>query len=101
MDVLTGVTRPGQLPRSPGDPSAAAEPRSAIRFSEEHPMLRRPFSRQGSVGRRQRHPRLAGAAGLVLFATLVIPAAPAIAAEPADMVLQWNAIALAAIGNAP
>src|SRR5215216_5045036 len=65
-------------------------------------MFRRPLFRHASVRwRAQRRPRLAGVAGLVLIATLVVPAAPALAAEPADMVLQWNAIALATIGSAP
>jgi hypothetical protein len=38
---------------------------------------------------------------LLIAASLLLPAAPAIAAEPGDMVLQWNAKAIAAIGNAP
>jgi hypothetical protein len=62
-------------------------------------MRLRPLSRHGSV--RQPHARLGGLAGALLIAALVIPAAPAAAAEPGDMVLQWNANALAAIGNAP
>lgn len=62
-------------------------------------MLRRPLPRHASV--RRGRARIAGPAGLVLIAALLVPAAPAIAAEPGDMVLQWNANALAAIGNAP
>jgi hypothetical protein len=63
-------------------------------------MLRRPLSRHPSV--RPRHARLTGPFGLVLLAaSLLVPAAPAIAAEPGDMVLQWNTKAIGAIGNAP
>jgi hypothetical protein len=62
-------------------------------------MLRRPLPRHAAAG--QRHARLAGPAGIVLIATLLVPTAPAIAAEPDDMVLQWNANAIVAIGNAP
>jgi hypothetical protein len=65
-------------------------------------MFRRPLFRPVAGGlHRPRRSRLAGAAGLVLIAALVVPAAPALAAEPGDMVLQWNAIALTTIGNAP
>ena len=38
---------------------------------------------------------------ILIAASLLVPAGPAMAAEPGDMVLQWNAKALAAIGNAP
>jgi hypothetical protein len=63
-------------------------------------MFRRPLFRHAPA--RRRHARLAGPAGLILIvATLLVPAAPAIAAEPSDMVLQWNAKAVATIGNAP
>jgi hypothetical protein len=65
-------------------------------------MLHRPLFRHASARERDRgHPRAAGAAGLVLIATLIVPAAPALAVEPGDLVLQWNAAAFAAIGNAP
>src|SRR5829696_7413716 len=63
-------------------------------------MIRRPLFRHASVLRRPA--RLAGPAALLLIAaSLLVPAMPVIAADPGDMVLQWNAKALAAIGNAP
>ena len=63
-------------------------------------MFRRAYSRQESV--RPRRTRRGGPLALLLIsAALLVPAAPAIAAEPGDMVLQWNANAVAAIGNAP
>ena len=46
--------------------------------------------------------RLAGPAGILLIAAaLLVPPAPALGAEPGDMVLQWNAKAVAAVSNAP
>lgn len=63
-------------------------------------MIRPPQSRHARV--RRRPARLAGPAGLVLIAaTLLVPAAPAFAAEPGDMVLQWNAKAVVTLHNAP
>lgn len=62
-------------------------------------MIRAPLSHHAP---RRRATRVAGPAGLVLIAaTLLGPAAPVIAAEPSDLVLQWNAIAITAIGNPP
>jgi hypothetical protein len=63
-------------------------------------MFRRPLFQHASV--RSRFARPGGPLAVVLIAaSLLVPAAPAIAAEPGDMVLQWNAKALAAIQNAP
>ena len=63
-------------------------------------MIGRPLSRHAR--NRARTTRIARLAGLLLIAaSLLMPAAPVIAAEPGDMVLQWNAKALVAIGNAP
>jgi hypothetical protein len=63
-------------------------------------MFRRPLFRHTSARPRPAHHggRLAL---LLISATLLVPAAPAIAAEPGDMVLQWNATAIAAISNPP
>src|SRR5512143_1553127 len=62
-------------------------------------MFGRPFL--GHASARPRSARRGGPLVLVLIAaSLLVPAAPAMAAEPGDMVLQWNAKALAAIGNA-
>ena len=62
-------------------------------------MFRRPLLRHTSV--RHRPTRLAGPAGFVLIAaSLVLPPA-VVAAEPTDMVLEWNANAVSAILNAP
>ncbi len=44
---------------------------------------------------------LGGTASLALLASVLIPATSAVAAEPADMVLTWNANAVAAISNPP
>jgi hypothetical protein len=64
-------------------------------------MFRRPVTRHArarrAVARRSGRPL----ALVLIAASLLVPAAPAIAAEPGDMVLQWNAKAIAAIGNAP
>ncbi|HLO36238.1 MAG TPA: hypothetical protein VK194_09155, partial [Candidatus Deferrimicrobium sp.] len=63
-------------------------------------MIGRPLSRHAP--RQARPARLARLVGVLLTATsLLVPAAPAIAAEPGDMVLQWNAKAVVAISNAP
>jgi hypothetical protein len=63
-------------------------------------MFGHPWSRRVPV--RSRGTRFAGPVGLMLIAaSLLLPAAPAIAADPSDMVLQWNAKAIVAIGNAP
>ena len=58
--------------------------------------MRRPLPHHARLRR-----RFFGPVGLVLIAALLLPAAPAIAAEPNDMVLQWNAKALVTIGSAP
>jgi hypothetical protein len=63
-------------------------------------MIGRPLFRHARQGARA--PRLARLAGILLVVvSLLVPAAPVVAAEPGDMVLQWNAKAIAAIGNAP
>ena len=63
-------------------------------------MFGRPSSRRAPV--RGRSTRLAGPMGLLLIAaSLLIPAASVSAAEPTNMVLEWNTNAINAIANAP
>jgi hypothetical protein len=62
-------------------------------------MFGHPLSRRGPV--RGRPTRFAGPVGLMLVAaSLLLPAAPVTAAEPGDMVLEWNVNAINAIANA-
>ena len=53
--------------------------------------------RRSSAGRS----RLASVVLTVLVGTMLIPATPVLAAEPTDMVLEWNVNAVNAINNAP
>jgi hypothetical protein len=64
-------------------------------------MFRRPVFRPARARRGLAHRGGRPLALILIAASLLVPAAPAMAAEPGDMVLQWNAKALAAIQNPP
>jgi hypothetical protein len=56
---------------------------------------------QSTMRSRPRRWMSRGMAGVVVAASMIIPAASASAAEPTDMVLEWNANAVTTILNAP